>query len=43
MFLDEFTIISQKMLYYTDRRLRQIICINKPFGGIIVVMFGNLG
>ena len=43
MFLDEFTMISQKMCYCADRRLRQIMCIDKPFGGIVVVMFGNLG
>ena len=39
----EFTMISQKMLYYTDRRFRQIMCIDKPFGGLVVVMFGDPG
>ena len=43
IFLDEFTMISQKMLYYTDRRLRQIMCVDKPFGGLVVVMFGDPG
>ena len=29
------------MLYYTDCWLHQIMCIDKSFGGILVVMFGN--
>ena len=31
------------MLYYTNYRLCQIMYINKPFGGIVVVMFGDPG
>ena len=31
------------MLYYTNRRLCQIMCIDKPFGSIVIVMFGDSG
>jgi hypothetical protein len=41
--MDEFTMISQKILHYVDRRLRQITTVNKPFGGLVLVLFGDPG
>ena len=35
--------ISQKILYYVDRCLRQITMVDKPFGGLVVVLIGDLG
>ena len=35
--------ISQKQLFFIGQHLRQIICIDKPFGGLVVVMFGDPG
>jgi len=33
--------ISQKQLFFIDQRLCQILCIDKPFGGLVVVMFSD--
>ena len=41
--VDKFAMISQKMLFYTDKRLRQITIVNKPFGGVVMVLIRDLG
>lgn len=43
IFLDKFTMISQKILYYNDHRLRQTMWIDKPFNRLVFVIFGNPG
>ena len=35
--------IGQKTLHYTIQQLQQIIGIDKPFGGVVIVMFGDPG
>ena len=41
VFIDEYTMIRQQLLHYIDQRLRQIISINKPFGGLVIVLYGD--
>ena len=41
--MDEFTMISQTLLYRVDKRLRQITTVNKPFGGLVVILIGDPG
>ena len=39
--IDEISMVGAKMLYNTDNRLRQIFDIDKPFGGVSVIAFGD--
>ena len=41
--IDECTMISQKMLSYADKWLKQITMVNKPFGELVVIMFRGPG
>ena len=41
MVLDEFTMVGQTTFNIIDKRLHQIMCIYEPFGGVVVVMFGD--
>jgi len=43
VFIDEFSMLSQKHLYWIDHRLRQIKHCNLQFGGLIVVLLGDTG
>jgi len=45
LFLDEMSMIGLRLLYAIDNRLRQIFPLHhdKPFGGLIVVLFGDFG
>ena len=43
IFLDEFAIISQKVLCYADKRLSQIMCVNKLFRELVMIIFRDLG
>ena len=45
LFLDEMSMIGLRLLDAIDRRLRQIFPLyhDKPFGGLIVVLFGDFG
>ena len=42
LFIDEYSMLPQKMLWYIHRRLQQLKCSTRPFGGIIVVLIGDL-
>ena len=39
--LDACTMVSQNMMNRVDKRLRQIMCADEPFGGTIMVMHGD--
>jgi len=45
LFIDEMSMVGLKLLYAIDARLRQIFPHNsdEPFGGLIVVLFGDFG
>ena len=42
LFVDEYSMLPQKALYYIDQRLKQIKGNTKVFGGIIVVFIGDI-
>ena len=41
--IDEFIMISQKVLHYIDKRLRQIMTVDKLFSRLVVVLIRDLG
>ncbi|CAN0196239.1 unnamed protein product, partial [Ectocarpus sp. 12 AP-2014] len=40
---DELSMVSQSQMAWVDRRLRQGTAVDEPFGGISVIMTGDLG
>ena len=42
LFVDEYSMLPQKALYYIDQRLKQIKGNTNVFGGIIVVFIGDI-
>lgn len=42
LFVDEYSMLPQKVLYYSDQRLRQIKANKNVFGGIIIVFIGDI-
>ena len=42
LFLDEYSMLPQKQLYYIDKRLKEIKANDRVFGGIVVVLIGDL-
>jgi len=43
LFIDEYSMLPQKALYWIDQRLRQIKCCpSRVFGGVVVVVIGDL-
>ncbi|CAM9347424.1 unnamed protein product [Ectocarpus sp. 12 AP-2014] len=41
--IDELSMVSQSQMAWVDRRLRQGTAVDEPFGGILVIMTGDLG
>ena len=41
--LDEFSMLRQKELHWVDKRLKQIMGNNLPFGGVAIVLIGDPG
>ena len=42
LFIDEYSMLPQHSLYHIDKRLREVKVKNCPFGGLIVVLVGDL-
>eukprot|EP00957_Ditylum_brightwellii_P017986 1355253-Ditylum_brightwellii.AAC.1 len=42
LIVDEFSMLRQKEIYYLDERPKQIMCPSIPFGGVTVLLVGNL-
>ena len=40
--IDEFSMLKQIEILYLDKRLREIIGINAPFGGMAVLLVGDI-
>ena len=41
IFIDEFSMLQQKDLYYIDQRLKQIMRNEESFGGLVFVLSGD--
>jgi len=41
LIIDEISMVGKKSLGYIDQRLRSILRINKPFGDINIIVFGD--
>ena len=41
--IDEFFMLSQTLLSFIDKRLKQIMHNQKPFGGLVIVLVGDPG
>jgi len=41
--IDEFSMLRQRELYFINERLKQILCSDALFGGIVVVLIGDPG
>ena len=41
--IDEFSMLRQKELHFINERLKQIMCSNDLFGGLVVVLVGDPG
>ena len=42
LLIDEISYVGNRFLYCIDERLRQIFMIDRPFGGVYVIFFGDL-
>ena len=42
LIIDEYSMVKVDMFYQIDSRLNEIMLSQEPFGGIAVVLFGNL-
>jgi PIF1-like helicase len=42
MFIDEISMVPYEMLCMVDSRLRQLKCSEEPFGGLNIILFGDL-
>ena len=42
LIIDEFSMMSPDQLYRIDLRFREVTQVNKPFGGIMIFLFGDL-
>ena len=42
LLVDEFSMMSPDLLYRIDLRMREVKKVNKPFGGLLVLLFGDL-
>lgn len=42
LFIDEYSMLPQKCLYYIDLRLKQLKQSDRAFGGVVIVMIGDL-
>ena len=42
LLIDEISYVGNRFLYCIDERLRQIFTIDRPFGGVYVIFFGDL-
>ena len=41
--IDEYSMLKQRELHYLDQRLREIFRNNLPFGGLCVLLVGDIG
>ena len=42
LIVDEYSMVKSDMLYEIDQRLKETMLLQEPFGGIAVVLFGNI-
>ena len=41
--IDEFAVIGEKLFGWIDRGCRQATCVNQPFGGLSIILVGDVG